>query len=173
MIVRHPPATSTGLKLSDIFRNQSATGKFFWLDLKNINPDNCHSILNNLIKICNGHKGTIILETSTASLIPTIKSAGFICSYYIPDIVSIPDDSLCVSLANLKSELHKYHPDAISQSIENIPMMDRLFPCLPKLTWALNGYWSSSDFRKPVQTLLQQHPSIKICLVNHPSEGWL
>jgi heptose-I-phosphate ethanolaminephosphotransferase len=87
--VYHPPSDSIGLSLERYFDAASSFPHLrFWLDLKNLSPDNKHDAfnrLNHLIKKYDLRK-RIILESKKYSNLDIFTESGIYTSYYLPKI---------------------------------------------------------------------------------------
>lgn len=85
--VTHPPAPSIGLTLDKYFSSQPAIAtKCFWLDFKNLTPEDAELALKRLNATADKFKlkKRLIVESPNPELLGGFSEAGFYTSFYLP-----------------------------------------------------------------------------------------
>lgn len=173
--VRHPPAESMNLSLEIYFANvKNIKNHYFWIDLKDVQKGKKAEMIAYLNKLTNFYqiKKNIIIENPDLNLLNELKKQGYYTSCYLPDLNMLSQDSLERKIPIIASALHKNKTQAISQSIENYPLMAEYLPHCNKLIWALKVNWKDEKERNRIYQVLSKDSTVKICLVNFHTAGW-
>jgi len=85
--VTHPPVPSIGLSFEEILRQPAAKGKYFWMDVKNLNPGNLAFFQKHLGYLDQHYaiKDRVIIESDQPALLTPLTHDGYYTSYYLPD----------------------------------------------------------------------------------------
>lgn len=161
----HPPAPAGPLTADVYFRwLQGAPGKKLWLDVKAVDRADVEAIVlyfqqsDSLYAI----RDRVIIESSVPALVNRLAAKGFIVSYLVP--YEYLDGKIPDTVAGLWPEVR-----FVSQEDRHIPVLKKLYPGKPIITWALDfdNYFSFSH----LQSLLAD-PSIAVVLINVKSRHY-
>lgn len=173
--IHHPPAPSIHLSLRTFLEEVYLPNmSYIWLDLKNLNEHNKDQILetlNTLMQIF-PIKNRLIVETTEVQLILDLNKAGYITSYYLPNLSLLSDEEVTLEVTKIAHNLNTYKPNAISQSFENYEIMNTYFKYYNKLIWALQVDADNNKQLKSIEKILGADKSIKACLIDMQTKNW-
>lgn len=167
--VNHNLTESISLNFKDYLN--SIEGKnypFLWLDMKNLNKENCKQILKKLLLLFKTKKyplDKILIESKKVDLLKKFNNTGFKTSFYLPtNIYKKNSTSLSKDLINIKKVIIDNPEIAISTSFKDYDIINKAFPNHPKYIWALVKPIHFNHFK--IRRILKDK-SVKIVLLNY------
>jgi len=99
----------------------------FWIDFKNLNSDNVNLSISLMNKICDTYKikSNLIIESKDIILLDKFQDEGFYISYWLPDFHFLAS---IFNIVEIKNNLLKYKPYAISMPYSSVGFYSRKFP---------------------------------------------
>jgi heptose-I-phosphate ethanolaminephosphotransferase len=173
--VRHPPAQTINLSFEKYLSNmKSPSDHYFWLDLKNLTPNNVSEIISHLNYLTQKFniKRNILIETTSPATISKLNNAGYFTSYYLPYLAGLNEQTLSNEIVSINKNILLNQPVAISQNFDNYYILNEHFSTQNKLIWALNLNWNDPKTHNRIENLLLKDSTIKVCLVNFKTIGW-
>jgi heptose-I-phosphate ethanolaminephosphotransferase len=161
--VGHPPEPSINLSLEKLIAVDKKKEKDFWFDLKNLTPDNAPDVLRELIRLDQlfSIKGRSITESDNAEALKLIHDAGFMTSFYLPEL-TVEDP---VGYFNkVHPRIQPYH-SFISQNGSMMEYLDAKFTGCDKLVWLLKD---DRETKKKIEEL-KGRDDVKVILVRERS----
>jgi hypothetical protein len=151
-----------GNTLLDFLSNINDKELFFWIDLKNLNNKNVLAIRNRLTEIIVSgvNKEHILIESKNIELLEVLQNEGFYVSYWLPTFNFIKST---YEVFQVKNDLIKYKPNAISCSYYNVDFYSRKFPKYNLHCWT-NGLEEGRDNLKVFKISLRDN--VKVILVD-------
>lgn len=139
--VTHPPVPSIGLTLDKYFASQPAIAtKCFWLDFKNLTPDDADMAVKSLSATAARFKLTkhLIVESPNPELLVGFYRAGFYTSFYLP--MKDPQQTETAWLDEVASKLAHSRVDSVSTPEEQYDSLirDEHFFDYDVLVWNLS-----------------------------------
>ena len=134
----------------------------FWIDFKNLNSSNVESAIFTLDKIALEFdvKSNIIIESKNINLLSTFKSKGFFISYWLPSFHIFKS---VFNILNIRDDLRKYKPNAISMPYSSVLFYSKKFPNYPLHCWTNE---MTSDLDKIKIKKLSKKNNVKIILTD-------
>ena len=132
-IKHHEPHSN--INLNEYFSStDSILSLKFWIDFKNLNSENVDSSLSLLNRLCDNYKieSNLIIESKDIVLLDKFKNNGFYISYWLPNFHFIGS---VFNILEVKNNLLKYQPDAISMPYSSVSFYSRKFPNYPIHCW--------------------------------------
>lgn len=168
LYVRHPPVQKRIKLLKLINCIKKPKKKIIWIDLKNLSSKNKISVSRKM-KVISKKLKELIIESSDVKSLSYLEKNKIKTSYYLPDLQSINS----ISLKRIQHNIKTYYTSYISQSYENIELMNRFFPKKEKITWLVDIEFN--NFRKISSNLffIQKDYFVKYCLVNCKTKSWI
>ncbi len=173
--VNHPPAESIKLSLSSLINNlENPAEKHYWLDLKNINKQNCESALKRLVELSNLHdiRKNFILESKCLDCLQRFSEEGFFTSKYLPFYHQMAESEMNYLIFTLSDSLNHLSVSAISQERGALSILNSKFNTCDKLVWDLSLDWKEESSRKEAKEILKDNPSIKVLLVRYETPSY-
>ncbi|MBW6482708.1 MAG: FAM151 family protein [Vicingaceae bacterium] len=175
--VNHPPATSIGLSLLEYLKSNKQRDLNFWLDFKNLSPENAVPSLKRLEFLCTEliiPKKQFIIETTQPELLKLFANSGFQTSYYLhwPGLYQLTEEDLNKTISQIKARIF---PELtyISSSYHDFEIMQEHFPDQEKLLWLTEN---ETKFSSKIQEHLYRlkiinDPTVKVLLVQIKTEA--
>lgn len=178
--VRHPPAKTNNLSLDEHWGRLDDAGRFkFWIDYKNLSPENRTASLERLLYLADKHHiphENIMVESRVSFPLRDFKAKGFITSYWISvaflqeDVAKSFDElgkNKQLALMKIKRELEEYGIDAISFPIESLDQVNKFLPEVDVVNlWAPKMVFDRPKDLAEVGRILEANPRINAFLVN-------
>ena len=135
---------------------------YFWLDLKNLNENNVENIIQRLKELSknNDLNDFMIIESKEVELLYQLKNKGFKISYWLPSFNILKS---IYSVFEVKHNLQKYQPDAISCSYQSVDFYSKKFPQYNLHCWT-NELVSEAD--KDVINAIVLRKNVKVVLTD-------
>ena len=148
--------------LSDFLTNIDNKELFIWIDLKNLNNENVLDIRNRLNQLIdNGvSKRHLLIESKNIELLNVLQNHGFYVSYWLPTFNFFKST---YEVFQVRNNLIKYKPNAISTSYHNVDFYSRKFPKYNLHCWT-NGLKEGKDNLKVFKISLRYN--VKVILVD-------
>ncbi|MBL1233411.1 MAG: hypothetical protein COA31_011885 [Flavobacteriales bacterium] len=169
--VNHPPAESIGLNLLDYLKSNTESDLNFWLDFKNLSPENASQALERLAFLCaelNISKKQFIVETTQTELLKLFAKSGFQTSYYLhwPGLYQLNEENLNENIIQIKANIFP-ELSYISSSYHDYEIMQQHFPEQEKLLWLTeNETKFSSTIKEHWHRMkIANHPKTKVLLM--------
>ncbi|MDT8411632.1 MAG: hypothetical protein RQ875_04150 [Vicingaceae bacterium] len=169
--VNHPPAESIGLKLLEYLKSNTESDLNFWLDFKNLSPENTSQALERLDFLCaelNVSKKQFIVEATQTELLELFAKSGFQTSYYLhwPGLYQLSEENLNETISQIKANIFP-ELSYVSSSYHDFEILNQHFPEQQKLLWLTeNETKFSSKIKEHWHRLeLANHPKTKVLLV--------
>jgi|TARA_B110000483_G_scaffold69851_1_gene87212 hypothetical protein len=134
----------------------------FWIDFKNLNSSNVESAIFTLDKIALEFdvKSNIIIESKNINLLSAFKLKGFFISYWLPSFHVFKS---VFNILNIRDDLRKYKPNAISMPYSSVLFYSKKFPNYPLHCWTNE---MTSDLDKIKIKKLSKKNNVKIILTD-------
>ena len=134
----------------------------FWIDFKNLNSSNVESAVFTLDKIALEFdvKSNIIIESKNINLLSAFKLKGFFISYWLPSFHVFKS---VFNILNIRDDLRKYKPNAISMPYSSVLFYSKKFPNYPLHCWTNE---MTSDLDKIKIKKLSKKNNVKIILTD-------
>tara|TARA_B110000093_G_scaffold23035_1_gene21391 strand:+ start:15407 stop:16129 length:723 start_codon:yes stop_codon:yes gene_type:complete len=134
----------------------------FWIDFKNLNSLNVESAIFTLDKIALEFdvKSNIIIESKNINLLSAFKLKGFFISYWLPSFHVFKS---VFNILNIRDDLRKYKPNAISMPYSSVLFYSKKFPNYPLHCWTNE---MTSDLDKIKIKKLSKKNNVKIILTD-------
>ena len=134
----------------------------FWIDFKNLNSSNVESAIFTLDKIALEFdvKSNIIIESKNINLLSAFKAQGFFISYWLPSFHIFKS---VFNILNIRDDLRKYKPNAISMPYSSVLFYSKKFPNYPLHCWTNE---MTSDLDKIKIKKLSKKNNVKIILTD-------
>ena len=134
----------------------------FWIDFKNLNSSNVESAIFTLDKIALEFdvKSNIIIESKNINLLSAFKLKGFFISYWLPSFHIFKS---VFNILNIRDDLRKYKPNAISMPYSSVLFYSKKFPNYPLHCWTNE---MTSDLDKIKIKKLSKKNNVKIILTD-------
>ena len=134
----------------------------FWIDFKNLNSSNVESAIFTLDKIALEFdvKSNIIIESKNINLLSAFKAQGFFISYWLPSFHVFKS---VFNILNIRDDLRKYKPNAISMPYSSVLFYSKKFPNYPLHCWTNE---MTSDLDKIKIKKLSKKNNVKIILTD-------
>jgi hypothetical protein len=151
-----------GNSLLNYLQNINNNELYFWIDLKNLNKKNVFTVVERLNKLIeNGvRKEHLIIESKNIELLVLLQSEGFYVSYWLPSFNLFRS---IYEVYQVKGNLKKYKPNAISCSYHNVDFYSRKFPNYNLHCWT-NGLKEGED--DYIVKKLSLRNNVKVILVD-------
>ncbi len=137
-----------------------------WLDFKNLNNANALPSLQEISRLKDkyGLSNQIIVESSAAQFLKMFCDSGYFTSYYVPlfNPYKVTENELILFTDSIRNNIKKYPASALSGYYFQYPVLKKLFPGYPILTWADNASMSVVSYFFKRQ--LENDESIKVIL---------
>lgn len=175
-IVKHNYNDTTTLHFSAWLTSITDPGRLgFWLDFKNLSPENKTAALAELIRIrqeFNLSKHIIIVESSDPSLLPPFDTLNFRISYYIPtfDPSAITEEEELAYQIFIQEGVSTYGMSTISAYFSQLGFIKKWFPEMNKLTWYLES--PEPELKDSVINLVRKDPTVEVLLVSENSRDY-
>jgi hypothetical protein len=156
-------SSDNGVNLNEYFANTHDLSSLkLWIDFKNLNSKNVDSSILALKKLVDYYdiNDNIIIESKDICLLDKFKKNAFNISYWLPDF------HLFFSVFNIleiKDNLLKFKPEAISMPYSSIRFYSKKFPNYPIHCWT-NNMISKKDMKKIKN--LSQMSNVKVILTD-------
>ena len=173
--VNHPPAESIELSLSNLINTlENPAEKYYWLDLKNINKQNCEPALKRLVELSNlyGIRRNFILESKCLDCLQRFNEEGFFTSKYLPFYHQMAESEMNSLISALSDSLMNLSVSAVSQERDALSILNSKFNNCDKLVWDLSLDWNEGASRKKAKEILKDNPSIKVLLVRYETPSY-
>ena len=159
--VRHH-GSFKGNTLLDYLKNINDNELYFWVDLKNLNKKNVFAVVERLNELVenNVRKEHLIIESKNIELLVLLQSEGFYVSYWLPSFNLFKS---IYEVYQVKANLKKYKPNAISCSYHDVDFYSRKFPDYNLHCWT-NGLVETKDIDKIRKISLRNN--VKVILVD-------
>ena len=165
--VRHDiEAAPSDIELVDIINVTDSSACKYWIDLKNLSPQNLENVLDQFASISQKHqtfKKRAIIESHNPKALSTLAKKGYYTSYWVPHY----NDSwlsYIKFLLRTKPYLLTNRFSALSANTSMLPFLDLFYPNLNYHIW-------THDFEN--DSLIEEtrkiftHPKIKVLLVDY------
>lgn len=169
--VNHPPAESIGLNLLEYLKSNTESDLNFWLDFKNLSPENASQALKRLQFLCAEltiSKKQFIVEATQPELLKLFAKNGFQTSYYLnwPGLYQLSEESLNETISQIKANIFP-ELSYISSSYHDFELLNQHFPDQEKLLWLTeNETKFSSTIKEHWHRMeIANHPKTKVLLV--------
>lgn len=169
--VNHPPAESIGLNLLAYLKSNKQNELHFWLDFKNLSPENALQALKRLEFLCaelSILKKQFIVEAIQPELLKLFAKNGFQTSYYLhwPGLYQLSEENLNETITQIKANIFP-ELSYISSSYHDFELLNQHFPNQEKLLWLTeNETKFSSTIKEHWHRMeIANHPKIKVLLV--------
>ncbi len=140
--VYHDSSAPSSLKLDSLlvaYQTKQLTANI-WFDFKNLGSTNAGSALKEMIRLKNNFKldKKLIIESSAAGPLKAFCDSGFFTSYYVPffNPYEIKEEVLMKNIDSIRQHISQYPASAISGYYFQYPLLKKIFPTYPILTWA-------------------------------------
>lgn len=140
--VYHDSSAPSSLKLDSLlvaYQAKQLTANI-WFDFKNLGSTNAGSALKEMIRLKNNFKldKKLIIESSAAAPLKAFCDSGFFTSYYVPffNPYEIKEEVLMKNIDSIRQHISQYPASAISGYYFQYPLLKKIFPTYPILTWA-------------------------------------
>lgn len=179
--VRHPPAKTNNLSLDQYWGRLDNAGQFkFWIDFKNMSPENGSASLERLLYLAGKHRiphENIIIESRVSFPLRDFKTAGFMTSYWVTVSLLQNDGGKRFNelaknkqlfLKKIKKELEEHGIDAVSFPIEFLDVVNKFLPEVDTVNvWASEMRFDRQDDLAEVARILEANPRINTFLVKY------
>ncbi len=169
--VNHPPAESIGLNLVEYLKSNKQSELNFWLDFKNLSPENALQALKRLEFLCVElaiSKEQFIVEATQPELLKLFAKSGFQTSYYLhwPGLYQLSEENLNETITQIKANIFP-ELSYISSSYHDFELLNQYFPNQEKLLWLTENEtkFSSTIKEHCYRMKIANHPKIKVLLV--------
>lgn len=148
--------------LLDFLENVNDSELFFWIDLKNLNNENVLAVVERLNELIESgiNKEYLIIESKNIKLLEILQKENFYVSYWLPSFNIFRS---VYEVFQVKENLKKYKPNAISCSYHNVGFYSRKFPNYNLHCWT-NGLAEGKDNDKIKKISLRNN--VKVILVD-------
>lgn len=177
--VRHPPAKTNNLSLDQYWSRLDNAGRFkFWVDFKNMSPENGPASLERLSHLAGKHlipHENIMVESRVSFPLRDFTAKGFMTSYWISLALlqndrDISFDKLAKNkqlfLMKIKKEIEENGIDAISFPIEFLNTANKFLPEIDAINvWTPKMRFDRQKDLLEVEKILQANPRINALLV--------
>jgi len=151
-----------GKTLLDFLNNINDNELFFWIDLKNLNNKNVLAVVERLNELIESgvNKEHLIIESKNIKLLEILQIENFYVSYWLPSFNLFRS---MYEVFQVKDNLIKYKPNAISCSYHHVDFYSRKFPNFNLHCWT-NGLEEGKDNLKIKKISLRNN--VKVILVD-------
>lgn len=167
--VNHPPAPSVYLSLKDYLLAKADPEDGYWLDFKNLEPQNAvraYQTLDAIVAEANIDKRRVVVESPEYPLLHVFASHGYPVSYYLPTLYKMKADSLAKALRTIKRAIDSFPAMYISSYYKDYWLMKKNFPERTKLLWWTGSEKSFWHWRNRINLYrIMCDPTVKIFLV--------
>ena len=173
--VRHRDIPSIGLGLVSYFERLDKRFKpLYWVDIKNLGPDNAPRQLKRLLDLEEQFSlhGRMVIESPNVNLLSDFTDAGLITSYYLPSIDgnSASGEEIASWVHEVKAGISNSRVCAISADFALYPLITRYFGDADVLFWANLVYDRRRD-RREIENIIASK-RVKVLLVRQRSEHY-
>lgn len=169
--VNHPPAESIGLNLLEYLKSNTESDLNFWIDFKNLSPENASQALKRLEFLCtelNIPQKQFIVEATQPELLKLFANSGFQTSYYLhwPGLYQLSEENLSETISQIKANIFP-ELSYISSSYHDFELLNQHFPNQEKLLWLTENETKFSSTIKEHWHRMEivNHPKTKVLLV--------
>lgn len=151
-----------GITLLDFLNNIINKELFLWIDLKNLSDENVIDVRNRLNEIIDHgiSKEHLLIESKNIGLLNVLQKEGFYVSYWVPTFNFFKST---YEVFQVRNNLIKYKPNAISTSHYNVDFYSKKFPKYNLHCWT-NGLKEREDNLKVFKISLRDN--VKVILVD-------
>lgn len=140
---------------------------WYWLDLKNLTPDNAPRVARRLCAAARRHGilRRVMVESQNDTALRTLKDSGLYVILWVdnPWWSHISEEDW---LARVKEQVKSLHPDALSGDYHNYPRLPDAFPHHNIHLWDTPREYNDTNVAHSLS--LAAHPSVKVVLVDYP-----
>lgn len=175
--VNHPPAKSIGLNLNTYLEVSKGNKKLhYWLDFKNLNPQNQEKSLSRLLAICSTLElkpSNFIVESGEMDLLQHFQKQGFNVSYYLnwPGLYTLNENQLNVELDKIKKSLNNNSfPCYISSDYRDYEILKTYFVDRDLLLWLDDQFVKDNSIGNKIKLMkMLSDDRVKVVLFKHHS----
>jgi hypothetical protein len=168
--IAHDPDERIRLRFDDYLALAGTENKLFWMDVKNLTPQNAAVFCQRLQVLDQRYalRDRVIVESVDTAAVALLDASGWLSSLYLP--YELPPDSMgrAKLVAGLRDFLSLHHC-CLSEDIRMQPWMQHSFPGIAKLAWDL-AFRHSLDRSDLLR--LANNQSLLLCLINVKSPGY-
>ncbi len=110
-----------------------------WFDFKNLSPHNVEASLKELQRLQNLYslQQKLIIESSSAKELSYFCKSGYFTCYYVPlfNPYELEESALITTIDAIAKNLKQYPASALSGYYFQYPILKKIFPTYPILTW--------------------------------------
>jgi hypothetical protein len=159
--VRHH-GSFKGTSLIDYLSKINNNDMYFWIDLKNLNLSNVSSVISRLDIITEEviSKQKIIIESKDIKLLYELKESDYKISYWVPSFKLFKS---IYQVYEIRENLEKYTPDAISCSFNNVGFYSNKFP-----NYSIHCWTNGLDFKDDLSKInkISEINNVRVILVD-------
>ena len=146
--VNHPPSESIGLNFEDYISNLKVDETpYMWLDIKNLNLNNCELIFKKLVTIFEAKNyplEKVLIESTHPESLKNFSDNGFMTSYYLPSNLNLKTEiELKSEISKIKKFIDKEPQHGISTDYHDYKILKQYFPKHKKNIWILVSSFST------------------------------
>ena len=152
--------------LDDMFAAQpDLSGKFFWLDIKNVDFNNKTEILKELIALAGRniiHKSHLVVVSPNSEYLDEFAASGFLTGFEFPSLLRVKRDGIRKVLETAVEKYRNSTVDFVCGDVRYFNFMDFYFPDAPKM------YQNTGREAKNINPYILKRPDTFVVLNQEP-----